>query len=89
MGVLKVVGYLGCTVFIAAGVEPATARWTGPGPSFPDRVDELCRREFANQVEQAFLECKFNLLTREALVPENQKEGAHMNRLDRLYREAR
>ena len=42
-----------------------------------------------NQVEQAFLECKFNLLTREALVRQDEKESEPMNRLDRLYREAR
>jgi hypothetical protein len=89
MGVLKAIGYLGCIALLTANDEAAVARQTGPGPSFPDRVDELCRREFANQVEQAFLECKFNLLGREALVRQDPKEGSYMNRLDRLYREAR
>jgi hypothetical protein len=89
MGFLKVIGFLGCIALLAAGIEAAMARQTGPGRSFPDRVDEVCRREFARQVEQAFLECKFNLFAREALVQPGQKEGAHMNRLDRLYREAR
>jgi hypothetical protein len=89
MGFLKVIGILGGIAFFAAGIEAAMARQTGPGPSFPDRVDEVCRREFAHQVEQAFLECKFNLLGREALVQQDRKEGAYMNRLDRLYREAR
>jgi hypothetical protein len=89
MGVLKSIGYLGCTALFTASIEAAMARQSGPGPSFPDRVDEICKREFANQVETAFLECKFNLLTREALVTQDEKESEPKNRLDRLYREAR
>jgi hypothetical protein len=89
MSYLKVIGLLGCVALSAAGIDAAMARQTGPGPSFPDRVDEICRREFAHQVEQAFLECKFNLLGREALVQQDKKNGAYMDRLDRLYREAR
>jgi hypothetical protein len=89
MGVPRAIRYLGCAALLSASIETAIARQTGPGPSFPDRVDEICKREFANQIEQAYLECKYNLLTREALVREDEKESKPMKRLDRLYREAR